>query len=110
MNNRLQLALIGAAALLIIVLAAVLIFVVAGGDGDKKETNDGNSTPSASSTEDSGDNGGGGASDGELILRGPDPLFLDPAVAQDADSAAYIVEIFSGLVRLGKGIALQPDL
>src|SRR3990172_9723089 len=103
MNNRLQLALIGAAALLIIVLAAVLIFVVAGGDGDKKEKNEGNSTPSASSTEDSGDNGGG-ASDGELILRGPDPLFLDPAVAQDADSAAYIVEIFSGLVRLGKGI------
>ena len=110
MNNRLQLALIGAAALLIIVLAAVLIFVVAGGDGDKKETNDGNSTPSASSTEDSGDNGGGGASDGELILRGPDPLFLDPAVAQDADSAAYIVEIFSGLVRLDKDLALQPDL
>ncbi|MBI5288667.1 MAG: peptide ABC transporter substrate-binding protein [Chloroflexi bacterium] len=109
MNNRLQLALIGAAAVLIIALAGVLVFVVAGGDGDKKETTNGEKTPTASATEDNGD-GGGEASDGELIIRGTDPLFLDPAVAQDADSAAYIVEIFSGLVRLDKDLQIQPDL
>ncbi len=39
-----------------------------------------------------------------------DPLTLDPAVAQDADSAAYIVEIFSGLARLDRDLKLQPDL
>ena len=108
MNNRLQLALIGAAAVLIIVLAAVLIFVVAGGDGDKKEATDGDNTPAASATGDTGDNGGG--SDGELIVGGSDPLFLDPAVAQDAESAAYIVEIFSGLVRFDRDLNLQPDM
>ena len=109
MNNRLQLALVGAAAVLIIALAGVLLFVVAGGDGDKKETTNDRNTPSASATEDSG-GGGEEASDGELIIRGSDPLFLDPAVVQDADSAAYLVEIFSGLVRLDRDLQIQPDL
>jgi ABC-type transport system substrate-binding protein len=112
MNNRLTLALIGAAALLIIVLAGVLIFVVAGGDGDKEASGSGDETPAAERTADDGDDGdnGGEASDGELILRGEDPLFLDPAVVQDSGSAAYVVEIFSGLVRLDHDLQLQPDL
>lgn len=107
MNNRMTLGLIGAAAVLILVLAGVLLFAVAGGDDGDKETTNGEPTPA-----DSGDNGGGGGgtSDGELVLRGDDPLFLDPAVAQDAESAAYIVEIFSGLVRLDTDLQLQPDL
>jgi ABC-type transport system substrate-binding protein len=106
MHNKLQLGLIGGAAILILALAAVLIFVVAGGDGDDK-TASGDETPSASETE-SADIEGGGA--GELVLRGDDPLFLDPAVAQDAGSAAYLVEIFSGLVRLDADLQVQPDL
>jgi ABC-type transport system substrate-binding protein len=106
MNNRLQLGLIGAAAALILVLAGILIFVVAGGDGDKDEAG-GNRTPSASGTE-SADIGAGG--EGELVIRGDDPLFLDPAVVQDAGSAAYLVEIFSGLVRIDNDLSVQPDL
>jgi ABC-type transport system substrate-binding protein len=108
MNSRLQLAIIGAAAVLIIILAVVLVFVVAGGGGDKAEVSSGESTPVASATGDAGT--GGGGSGGELTLSGEDPLFLDPAVAQDAGSAAYIVEIFSGLVRFDKDLNLQPDL
>jgi len=104
-NNKMVLGLIGAAAVLILVLAGVLIFVVAGGDGDKEATGDG--TPSADTT---ADDPSGGSSDGELVLRGEDPLFLDPAVAQDAGSAAYLVEIFSGLVRLDHDLQVQPDL
>ncbi len=107
MNNKVQLALVGGAAVLIIALAGVLLFVVGGGDGDKKTTTNGDETPSASATEGSDIQAGGA---GELVLRGSDPLFLDPAVVQDADSAAYLVEIFSGLVRLDKNLTLQPDL
>lgn len=106
MNNRLQLGLIGAAAVLILVLAGVLIFAVSGGDGDKDSAS-GDETPSASETESADIESGG---EGELVIRGDDPLFLDPAVVQDSGSAAYLVEIFSGLVRLDKNLEIQPDL
>jgi ABC-type transport system substrate-binding protein len=43
-------------------------------------------------------------------LLGGEPLTLDPALAQDATSAVYIVEIFGGLVTLDTELALQPDL
>jgi ABC-type transport system substrate-binding protein len=65
-------------------------------------------TPGASKTQDSSTNSK--PASGELRLRGEDPLFLDPAVAQDAGSALYIVEIFSGLVRLDKDLKVQPDV
>jgi oligopeptide transport system substrate-binding protein len=107
MNNKLTLGILGAAAVGIIALAVILIVVVSGGGGDKKQATNGDGTPSADST-DSGDNSTPAA--GELRLRGDDPLFLDPAVAQDAGSAAYIVEIFSGLVRLDKDLKVQPDV
>ncbi len=106
MSNKLLLGVGGVAAVLILVLAGVLLMVASGGDdggsGDK---------PAATKTEDSGDDGGDTSpASGELRLRGDDPLFLDPAVAQDAGSALYIVEIFSGLVRLDRDLAIQPDL
>jgi oligopeptide transport system substrate-binding protein len=108
MSNRFILAVGGVAAVLIIVLAIVLIVVAAGGDGDKEATGDG--SPTASETSENGDDDGGEPAAGELRIRGEDPLFLDPAVAQDAGSAFYIVEIFSGLVRLDKNLTVQPDL
>ncbi|MDP9236898.1 MAG: peptide ABC transporter substrate-binding protein [Chloroflexota bacterium] len=111
MSNKLLLAAGGVAAALIIGLAVILI-VVANGGGDKKSSDGGDTaanTPSASNTRSSGSSSGPAAS-GELRLRGDDPLFLDPAVAQDAGSAVYIVEIFSGLVRLDKGLKVQPDV
>lgn len=104
MNNKLTLGILGAAAVGIIALAVILIVVVSGGGGDKKQATDANGTPSADAKDDST------PAAGELRLRGEDPLFLDPAVAQDAGSAAYIVEIFSGLVRLDKDLKVQPDI
>jgi oligopeptide transport system substrate-binding protein len=103
MSNKLTLVVGGVAAVLIIGLAAVLILVVGGGGSDKKDSS---GTPAASSTASSA----GPAASGELRLRGEDPLFLDPAVAQDSGSALYIVEIFSGLVRLDRDLKLQPDV
>lgn len=57
--------------------------------------------------------GGGSSNDkveGELRLVGSDPITLDPAIAQDASSAVYIVEIFDGLVTLDPDLNIQPDL
>jgi oligopeptide transport system substrate-binding protein len=109
MSSKLTLAILGAAAVGIIGLAVVLIVVVSSGGGDKKSATSGANTPAASGTSASGTPDTAAAS-GELRLRGDDPLFLDPAVAQDAGSALYIVEIFSGLERLDKDLKIQPDL
>jgi oligopeptide transport system substrate-binding protein len=110
MSNKLTLGILGVAAAGIIGLAVVLIVVVAGGGGDKKDSAAGSSTPSASETATSSSGNNTKAASGELRLRGDDPLFLDPAVAQDAGSALYIVEIFSGLERLDKDLKIQPDV
>jgi oligopeptide transport system substrate-binding protein len=107
MNNKLTLGILGAAAAGIIALAIILIVVVSGGGDDNKQATNSDGTPQAASTGSSDDST---PAAGELRLRGDDPLFLDPAVAQDAGSAAYIVEIFSGLVRLDKDLKVQPDV
>ncbi len=93
-----------AAAAAAIIAIAVVIFVVAGGGSDKSSSTQASagSTPGATKAAPAGA--------GELRVRGADPLFLDPAVAQDAESAHYIVEIFSGLVRLDQDLKVQPDL
>jgi oligopeptide transport system substrate-binding protein len=113
MSNKLTLAILGGAAVLILGLAVVLVVVVAGG-GDKKSstpaTDSGtpaSGTPVASKTKSST---GGAPAPGTLRLRGDDPLSLDPAIAQDAGSAVYIAEIFSGLVRIDKDLKVQPDV
>lgn len=106
MNNRLLLIVGGVAAVLILVLAGVIL-ALAGGGGDDGDTSD----PAAEATEEPSDDGDDQpAASGELRIRGDDPLVLDPAVAQDAGSAFYIVEIFSGLVRLDKNLQVQPDI
>src|SRR5262245_25491919 len=71
----------------------------------------------------SSDSGGGGgdplapkggssssAAKGDLRLVGSDPLTLDPHTAQDSGSAAYIVEIFGGLVTLDQSLKVVPDI
>ena len=45
-----------------------------------------------------------------LTLYGIDPWTLDPAVAGDATSHEYIVQIFSGLVRPGDNLEPVPDI
>lgn len=108
MSSKLTLALGAVAAVLVLVLAGVLLIVV-GGDGDKDDS--ATNGQSSSETPENGDSDDDDDDPGTTLrIRGEDPLFLDPAVAQDAGSAAYIVEIFSGLVRLDKDLQLQPDL
>src|SRR6476620_5742333 len=70
----------------------VLIFVVMGGGSN----NSGGGT-SASGTGSGSDTS---PSNADLRLLGSDPLTMDPALASDADSATYIVEIFGGLVTI----------
>jgi oligopeptide transport system substrate-binding protein len=48
--------------------------------------------------------------EGELNLYGIDPLTLDPALAGDSTSNNYILQIFSGLVRLDDTLTPVPDL
>ncbi|MFH0942199.1 MAG: peptide ABC transporter substrate-binding protein [Chloroflexota bacterium] len=49
-------------------------------------------------------------SGGVLNLYDIDPFTLDPALAADATSSEYILQIFSGLVRLGGDLAPEPDI
>ncbi|MGD9117303.1 MAG: peptide ABC transporter substrate-binding protein [Dehalococcoidia bacterium] len=48
--------------------------------------------------------------EGVLTLYGIDPWTLDPALCGDATSHAYIMQIFSGLVRLGDDLEPVPDI
>jgi oligopeptide transport system substrate-binding protein len=45
-----------------------------------------------------------------LTLPGGEPPTLDPTLSQDATSARYIVEIFSGLVTLDRELNVVPDI
>jgi oligopeptide transport system substrate-binding protein len=108
MSTKLTLGIAGVAAALILALAGILVFVVAGSGDDDGGSDSGQSSSNTPDDGDSGDDTEAGS--GELRLRGEDPLVLDPAVAQDSGSANYIVEIFSGLVRLDTNLDVQPDL
>jgi oligopeptide transport system substrate-binding protein len=61
-----------------------------------------------------GGGSGGSAESGNsgptLRMVGNDPLTLDPALTSDAASAAYVVEIYSGLVTIDKDLKLAPDI
>jgi oligopeptide transport system substrate-binding protein len=45
-----------------------------------------------------------------LVIPGGEPPSLDPAVSTDTTSAVYIVEIYSGLVKLDRNLRVQPDI
>jgi oligopeptide transport system substrate-binding protein len=49
-------------------------------------------------------------SENALHLYNIDPLTLDPAIAGDATSNEYILQIFSGLVRLDENLQPAPDI
>jgi oligopeptide transport system substrate-binding protein len=52
------------------------------------------------------------ASSGRDILRLWDtgPITLDPAISTDISSHTYIMQIFSGLVRLDEELKVVPDI
>ncbi len=100
--NRAILVILGVMAALVVGVGVIVVILVAtGGDGDG--TTQTQETPAGD-----GDDGGGG--EGELRLIGGEPISLDPHVIQDAGSALYVVEIFSGLLTLDPNLEIQPDL
>jgi oligopeptide transport system substrate-binding protein len=55
----------------------------------------------------------GGCSCGEKVtlnLYGTDPYTLDPAVASEMTSHVYLMQLFSGLLRLGDDLEPAPDI
>jgi oligopeptide transport system substrate-binding protein len=96
--NRTVLGLFGVIAVMVVALG-VLVILLAGGDGGGgARTNGDPLSPSGRTTA------------ADLRLVGPDPITLDPAIASDASSARYIVEVFGGLVTLDRELRIQPDL
>ncbi len=51
-----------------------------------------------------------GGGQGTLNLADTGPLTLDPATAAESSSVSYIVQIFSGLVRLNDNLQIAPDI
>ncbi len=47
---------------------------------------------------------------GELVLAAEAPWTLDPAISSDIGSYQYIVQLFSGLVRLDEALNTVPDI
>jgi oligopeptide transport system substrate-binding protein len=45
-----------------------------------------------------------------LNLTDSGPITLDPATAAEAGSASYIIQIFSGLVRLDQNLQITPEI
>ena len=52
----------------------------------------------------------GTPAEGQLRMPGGHPIPLDPALATDAESASYIVEIFGGLVTINPDLQVVPDI
>ncbi|HXH21122.1 MAG TPA: peptide ABC transporter substrate-binding protein [Dehalococcoidia bacterium] len=102
--NKTILGLFGVIAALVIVLG-VLAIVILGGGGD-----DGGGGSTQGGDPLNPNRGGAQAAAGDLRLLGADPITLDPALAGDAGSATYIVEIFGGLVTLDRDLKVVPDI
>ncbi|MFQ6019378.1 MAG: peptide ABC transporter substrate-binding protein [Dehalococcoidia bacterium] len=94
--RRLVLVLTGIAVVLVIVIGGVAVALNTGGDGDGEGSDTGEALPPREA--------------GELRLFGPDPLTLDPACANDASSARYIVEVFSGLLTFDQDQNIVSDI
>lgn len=102
-NNRILAILLGVLAGLVLIVGGLsAILLVSGGGDDGESASSGGGSNSGDSTT--------AAASGRLRLGGADPISLDPAIAGDAGSATYIVEIFSGLMTLTPDLQIAPDL
>lgn len=113
MSNRLIGVVLAVVVVLVLAIGGIsAVVIVRGGDGGDEQQ----AEPTRAAAEDGqpedgdGGNGDGGGVSGELRLPGNDPITLDPALATDADSATYIVEIFGGLVTIDLDLTIQPDI
>ncbi|HEU0075528.1 MAG TPA: peptide ABC transporter substrate-binding protein [Dehalococcoidia bacterium] len=78
------------------------VALACGGDDDAGGT--------TGSSNDDGNDSPASPANADLRMAGGDPITLDPAIAGDAGSATYIVEIFGGLVTLDRDLQIVPDL
>ncbi|MBI4300058.1 MAG: peptide ABC transporter substrate-binding protein [Chloroflexi bacterium] len=95
-----------------VALAVLLSQGGGGGEGKATEAKPAATAETKSKASESGQPGQP-KSGGQITMLGGDPPTLDPALSSDATSAAYVVEIFSGLVTLvrdGDGVKLAPDI
>jgi oligopeptide transport system substrate-binding protein len=105
-TRRLVYTLTGIGVALVAILGVLTVVLVAsGGGGGDEGSSQSNGEQTGEPTPDLPER-----VEGELRLFGGDPITLDPACASDADSAAYIVEIFSGLVSFDKDLNIIPDV
>jgi oligopeptide transport system substrate-binding protein len=105
--NRLTGFVLAAVVVLVLAIGAIsAVVIVRGGGGGGEEQG---VQPTKAATSEGGGAAGGGAT-GELRLPGSDPITLDPALAGDAASATYIVEIFGGLVTIDPKLNIVPDI
>ena len=97
-QNRTLAILLGVLAGLVLLVGGLSAVLLLSGGDDESDTG--------------GSSGGGStaAASGRLRLAGSDPISLDPAIAGDAGSAQYIVEIFSGLMTITPELEIAPDL
>ena len=107
--NRLIGFVLAVVVVLVLAIGAIsAVVIVRGGGGDDGE---GQQRPEATeATTEDGGNGDGGAVEGQLRMPGGDPITMDPALAADADSATYIVEVFGGLVTIDPDLKIVPDI
>lgn len=91
-------------------ILAVVFIVLIGGGGGGDGGGDGQEEPGTRPTQQAGGGGCDNAPADALRLLGGEPLSLDPALTFTADDAEYVVEIFSGLVKLDRDLKVVPDL
>ncbi|MFW6174804.1 MAG: peptide ABC transporter substrate-binding protein, partial [Chloroflexota bacterium] len=89
--------------LILISIALALAFVAC---ADSEQAPQGGDSESGGSSSPPGEPQRGGT----LTLLGGDPPTLDPALVSDQVSSVYVVEMFSGLVRIGDDLGVEPDI
>ena len=108
-QNRILAILLGVLAVLVLAVGGLSAVLLATGGGEEGNGGGGDSSGGVS-TGDTSDGGGSADNSGQLRLGSSDPVTLDPAIAGDALSAEYIVEIFGGLVTLDRELNIVPDI
>jgi oligopeptide transport system substrate-binding protein len=109
-SNRLLAILLGVLAVLVLVVGGLSAVLLLSGRSSSNSTGSANGTSGITTGSGASSGGSSGSSAGVLRLAGTDPVTLDPALAGDAGSAEYIVEIFGGLVTINPQLQIVPDL
>lgn len=107
-QNRMLAILLGVLAVLVVAVGGLSTVLLLSGGGDDAAPGASGSGITTGSSD--GGSAGGTPASGVLRLPGTDPVTLDPALAGDAGSAQYIVEIFGGLVTILPDLSIEPDL